>query len=313
MKSKAKIVFMGTPEFACAILNQLYNLPIEVVAVFTQPDRPVGRKKILQAPPIKLLALAHQTKVYQPNKIKDDLETLKTLAPDMIVTCAYGQFLPSAILHIPKFGCVNVHASLLPKYRGGAPIHWALINGEKQTGITLMEMDVKMDAGAIYKQEAIDITFEDTTQTLSKKLEQLGAMMIKDHLLDIIDGKVDKKPQDESQVSYAYNISYQDEWIDFKQDGLAVYNRIRGLIDWPVGYITIDSKKVKIHQATFVATTHSYASGLIVSIDEKALRISVKGGFIDVIECQIEGKSKQPISAIFHGVGKSWINKEVNA
>ncbi|MEG1463172.1 MAG: methionyl-tRNA formyltransferase, partial [Anaerorhabdus sp.] len=214
---KPRIIFMGTPQFSCGILETLVEMGENVVAVVTQPDKKVGRKQEIQETPIKIKAKEYGIPVLQPIKIKESIEDVLAFKPDLIVTAAYGQLIPDAILEAPKYRCINVHASLLPKYRGGAPIHMAIINGEKETGITIMYMEKKMDSGDILTQRALPIEIEDTTSDLFEKLELVGKELLKETLPKLLNGEITPISQNEDDVTFAWNISKEQEFISFKR------------------------------------------------------------------------------------------------
>lgn len=222
--TKNKIVFMGTPDFSTSILEMLIE-SYEVVAVVTQPDRPVGRKRTLTPPPVKKVAMAHDLPVYQPEKLSDSetLNTLLNMEYDLIVTAAFGQLLPKALLDHPKYGAVNVHASLLPKYRGGAPIHQAIIDGESETGVTIMYMVERLDAGDMIAQQALPIEDQDNVGTMHDKLSALGTKLLSDTLPSILNGTNPRTAQDDTKASFASNIQREDEWIDWSQDARTIF------------------------------------------------------------------------------------------
>ena len=236
-----KVIFMGTPDFSTKVLEMLIE-EHDVIAVVTQPDRPVGRKRVLTPPPVKRVAEEHNLPVFQPEKLaqSDELAQLLQLEPDLIVTAAFGQLLPDQLLQLPKLGAINVHASLLPKYRGGAPIHQAIIDGEAQTGITIMYMVKKLDAGNIISQKAINIEDNDDVGTMHDKLSVLGANLLKETLPSIVNGTNDSISQDDTQATFASNISREDERIDWTMNAKDIHNHIRGLSPLPVGYTTMD-------------------------------------------------------------------------
>lgn len=304
---KNRVLFMGTPEFAVSILNCLLESDIELVGVVSQPDKPVGRKQILTPTPVKKLALDRHIPVYQPEKVKELAETILALNLDLIVTCAYGQFIPSSILEAPKYGCVNVHASLLPKYRGGAPIHKALINGETETGVTLQKMVKKMDAGNMIDTIKVRITEDDDVGSLHDKLKVAGAALLKAKLPDLFQANVLSLPQDESQVTFAYNITPEEEFVSFKRDVCVVYNQIRGLSPWPIGHGLINGKKLKLIKAFKIVEAHEYPLGEFVAF-EKGLMIACQNGFVVITHCQYEGKERMDAAAFYNGLGKTLIH-----
>ena len=296
-----RVIFMGTPVFSCSILETLIKENYNVVAVVSQPDKKVGRKQEVQMTPVKQLALANNIEVVQPNSIKDEYENILAYKPDLIVTCAYGQFIPKVILDYPKYGCINVHASLLPRYRGGAPIHKVIIDGEKETGITIMEMIPKMDAGKMYAKDSVVIAEDDTTASLHDKLMVCGANLLKNSLPLYLDGKLPGENQDESLATFAYNISKEEEYVSFKRDVNVVYNHIRGLISWPVGYGVVDEKRIKLHKAHKLVAAHDYQSGKILGLENDALKVACENGYIYLDELQLEGKKKMSAKEVFNG------------
>ena len=304
---KNRVLFMGTPDFAVGILNCLLESDIELVGVVSQPDKPVGRKQILTPTPVKKLALERHIPVYQPDKIKDLTETIRDLNLDLIVTCAYGQFIPTAILEAAKYGSVNVHASLLPKYRGGAPIHKAIINGETETGVTLMRMVRQMDAGNMIASVKVAITEDDDMGSLHDKLKVAGAALLKTKLPDLLKENVPTIPQDESQVTFAYNITPEEEFVSFKRDVNVVYNQIRGLSPWPIGFGLINGKKLKLIKAFKIVVNHSDNPGEFVAF-EKGLKIACLNGYVVITQCQYEGKERMDAAAFYNGLGKTLIH-----
>ena len=238
----AKIIFMGTASFSKQVLEKLLENNYNVVAVVTQPDRFVGRKKVLTMPEVKEVALASGIPVYQPLKIKEEYQEIIALEPDLIITAAYGQIVPEAVLNAPKIGCINVHASLLPKYRGGAPVHYAIMEGEEVTGVTIMYMVKKMDAGNIISQVEVPIGAEETTGELYERLSIAGAELLLETLPSVLAGTNESIAQDESLVTYSPTISHEQEKIDFSKSALRVYNQVRGMNPWPGAYTTYQGK-----------------------------------------------------------------------
>lgn len=235
------IIFMGTPAFSAPILRMLVEEGYKVKAVVTQPDRPVGRKKVLTAPPVKEEAIQLGLPVIQPNKLKgsEELDQIIALKPDLIITAAFGQILPKELLEVPELGCINVHASLLPAYRGGAPIHQAIIDGQSKTGVTIMYMEEKLDAGDIISQSEISIEHTDDTGLLFEKLSAIGSELLKETLPSIIAKMNSRTKQDDTKVTFAKNISREQERIDWNNSTLQIHNQIRGLHPWPVAYTTV--------------------------------------------------------------------------
>ena len=296
-----KIVFMGTPDFSVGPLKEL-NKNYDVIAVVTQPDKQVGRKKEIKYSDVKEFALENNIKVLQPIKIREDYEEIIKLEPDIIITCAYGQIIPKEILDYPKYGCINIHASLLPKLRGGAPIHKAIINGYEKTGITIMYMDEKMDSGDIIYQEEIKIEDDDNAGTLFEKLSILGSNMIIKVLPSIINGTNNRIKQNEDEVTYAYNITREEEKIDFNNETKIVYNKIRGLYPWPVGYAILDDKKVKIYTSLIGESNKEGLPGEIINIYDDSIGVKTLNGEILLKEIQFEGKKKMNVKDYLNGI-----------
>ena len=246
--NQLKIVFMGTATFSEAVLKSLIQHDYNIVQVVSQPDRRVGRKKELKMPEVKVVALEHDIPVFQPQRIKEDYQAIIDMQPDLIITAAYGQMIPQEVLDCPRLGCINVHASLLPKYRGGAPVHYAILNGDEKTGVTIMYMVKKMDAGNIIYQKETPISNDETVGELYDRLSTLGAEAIIEALPSIIDGTNASIPQDETLVTYSPVISREQEKIDFDKPAQEVYNKVRGLNPWPGAYTTYLGKTVKIYQ-----------------------------------------------------------------
>ena len=305
---KKRVCFMGTPQFAVAILDALVQSDVEVVAVVSQPDKKVGRKQILQATPVKEKALNLGIPVLQPEKIKESLEDLKVLDLDLIVTCAYGQFIPESILNTPRFGSVNIHASLLPKYRGGAPIHKAIINGETESGITIMRMVKKMDAGDIIFQESCPIHEEDDFGALHDRLQILGSEMILKYLSELFNPDLKTIPQDESLVTFSYNITSEEEFVNFNNSMRNVLNHIRGLNPWPVAHSVFENKKVKLFKASKSDITSDAKVGTVLGLFNEGLAIKVLDGVVLIHELQVEGKNRMTAQAFYQGMGKQWVN-----
>ena len=308
----SKIIFMGTPDFSTKVLEMLIA-EHDVIAVVTQPDRPVGRKKILTPPPVKNVAVEHEIPVYQPEKLNNssELEELLSLDADIIVTAAFGQLLPESLLKAPRLGAINVHASLLPKYRGGAPIHQAIIDGEKETGITIMYMVKNLDAGNIISQKAIRIDDSDNVGTMHDKLSFLGAELLKDTLPCIIDGTNDSIPQDDTKATFASNISREDERIDWQQSAQAIHNHIRGLSPWPVAYTTMDDKNLKLFDAHIV-TDKKAKPGVIIETTKKELIIGTgSNDAIALTEIQFAGKKRMQVVNYLSGVQDTLVGKQL--
>jgi methionyl-tRNA formyltransferase len=308
----SNIIFMGTPDFSTTVLEMLIA-EHNVIAVVTQPDRPVGRKKKMTPPPVKEIAVKHGLPVYQPEKLtqSEELEQLIALDSDLIVTAAFGQLLPEKLLEAPKLGAINVHASLLPKYRGGAPIHQAIIDGEKQTGITIMYMAKKLDAGDIIAQRAIDIEQQDDVGTMHDKLSFLGADLLKETLPSIINGTNNRQPQDDSKATFASNISRDDEKIDWQQPAEAIYNHIRGLSPWPVAYTIMDDANMKLY-AAHIVTNKDGKPGEIIETTKKAIIVGTGShDAIALTDIQVAGKKRMLAANYLSGVQTSLVGKEL--
>ncbi|MCH1940569.1 methionyl-tRNA formyltransferase [Holdemania massiliensis] len=305
---KTRVLFMGTPEFACGILQALTQLPfVELVGVVSQPDKKVGRQQKLQMTPVHALAEQLGLPVLQPQKIRTDYAEVLDLQPELIVTCAYGQMVPEAVLNAPKHGCINVHASLLPKYRGGSPIHTAIIQGETESGVTIMQMVKKMDAGDMLAVKKVAIDEEDTTEMLHDKLQAAGSALLKECLLDYLEGRITPIAQDETQVSFAWNITKEQEQIDFSQTGRQIYNQIRGLISWPVGYGVIAGQKMKFWGVRYREDKTEQPSGTILGFDEMGMLVAAGGVMIVITELQMEGKKRVGAKDFYNGKGKQLI------
>lgn len=301
---KKKIVFMGTPEFAVPILEGLIE-NYHVVGVVSQPDKKIGRKQILSPTPVKICAINHQIKVLQPQDIKKDYQEIINLNPDIIITCAYGQIISKELLDYPKYGCINVHASLLPKLRGGAPIHKAILQGHNKTGITIMYMDVKMDSGDIISQVKTTIEEDDCLQTLQEKLSQLGKKHLLEVLPSIFNGINKRIKQNEEEVTYAYNIKREEEHIDFSKSSRDIYNRIRGLSKTPGAYAMLDSQVMKIYKSRFGEKEYQgKKDGEIVAIYKDGIGIKTKDGEIIITEIKPFGKKEMKVKDYLNGIKK---------
>lgn len=301
MKDK-KVVFMGTPSFAVPVLEALIE-NTNVVGVVTQPDKEVGRKKILTPSKIKEVALKHNIKVLQPKKIREDYQDIIDLNPDIIVTCAYGQIIPKELIYYPEYDTVNVHASLLPKLRGGAPIEHAIIDGYQKTGITIMFTDPGMDSGDIISQEEINIESNDTYDTLSNKLSLLGPKLLIKTLPSIFDKTCKRIKQNEEEVTYAYTIKREDEHIDFNKNTKEVINRIKGLSSVPGAYALLDDQNVKIYDAT-LGNSRCGKNGEIINIYPNGIGVSTNDGEIIITKLQFPGKKVLNAKDYLNGINK---------
>ena len=298
---KLKILFMGTPDFSVNVLNGLIE-NYDVVGVVTQPDKEVGRHRELKAPPVKEVALKNNIPVYQPSRIKQEYDKLLTLDVDMIVTCAYGQIIPKVLLDFPKYGCINVHASLLPKLRGGAPIHKAIINNYPRTGVTIMYMVEKMDAGDIISQVETEILPSDNLESLHDRLSILGTKLLLETIPNIVSGNINPIKQNEEEVTYAWNITREEEHIDFNKSVIEIFNQIRGLSPHPGAYAMLDGNIVKIYASRISDSFYStLKNGEIGKIYKDGIGVSCKDGEIIITEIQFAGKKRMKVSDYLNG------------
>ena len=298
-----KIVFMGTPTFGREILKCLHQNGYDVVLAVCQPDKYVGRKHVLTSCEVKQYCIENNIEVFQPVKIREDYSRVLQVNPDLIVTCAYGQIIPKIILD--KCKCINVHASLLPKLRGGAPIQHAIIDGYSTTGITIMEMSNKMDAGDIISQSSIDIDINDTYSSLHDKLIKVATKLLLDTIGSVIDNSYVAIKQNENEVTFGYNILPQQEHIDFNKSYMQVYNQIRGLADVPYAYGIVEGKKVKLCQVSTSDIVSENANGTIVFVS-KGLGVVVDNRVIVIEKLQLEGKNITSAKDFRNGVARNW-------
>lgn len=301
-----KIVFMGTPDFSVPVLRQIIADGYHVIGVVTQPDRPVGRKKVLTPPPVKVEALKQGIPVFQPEKIRrpEELQPILDLQPDLVVTAAFGQILPKQLLDAPRYGCINVHASLLPELRGGAPIHYAILQGKEKTGVTIMYMAEKLDAGDIITQVEVPILEYDNVGTMHDKLSEAGAKLLSETLPKLINGDLTAIQQNEEEATFASNIKREQEKIDWSQTGETIYNHIRGLNPWPGAYTTLQSNVLKIWQSEKIPLQVKEAPGTIVKLEEDGFIVATGNQtFIKVTELQPSGKKKMTAGQFLRGAG----------
>lgn len=299
-----RVIFMGTPDFAVPVLQSIIEANYEVVLVVTQPDRPKGRKRKLAAPPVKETAISFNIPVFQPEKLADEYETLLSYEADIIITAAYGQLLPKALLETPSFGCVNVHASLLPELRGGAPIHYAILQGKKETGITIMYMAEKLDAGDIISQAEIPIEPTDHVGILHDELSVLGAELLIETLPTIFEKTNNRVKQNDNEATFASNITREQEQVDWNKSSEDVYNQIRGLHPWPVAYTNFKGNRMKIWWAE--RTERKYANqdpGKIVEIknEEGFIVVCGDGKGLLMTEVQPAGKKRLSVTDFLRG------------
>lgn len=293
---------MGTPDFSVPVLQTLLKDGYEVVAVVTQPDRPKGRKRVLTPPPVKVEALKHEIPVLQPEKIRLEEEYEQVLAyePDLIVTAAFGQILPTSILEAPKYGCINVHASLLPELRGGAPIHYSILQGKPKTGVTIMYMVEKLDAGDILTQVEVPIEERDHVGTLHDKLSAAGAKLLSETIPSLVKGEITPVKQNDDEATFASNIKREQEKIDWARTGEEIYNHIRGLHPWPVAYTTADGQVMKIWWGEKVSA--SGKPGTVLSLEEAGFIVATGNETaIKVTELQPAGKKRMDAAQYLRG------------
>ncbi len=300
-----RIVFMGTPEFALPSLQILIDGDDPVVGVFTQPDQPSGRGMALHAPPVKVLAEAHRIPVFQPAKLRVPgvLEQLESWQPDLIVVAAYGRILPNTILTLPQYSCINVHASLLPKYRGAGPIQWAIANGEAETGITIMQISEQMDAGDILLQKVIPIAPTDTGGSLHDKLARLGAEALREAVGLLKEGQLTARPQNEAEVTSAPLITKEDGRIDWGLAADTIERRVRAFNPWPSAYTMLNGKLLKIFAAQVEQLPHfsHTVPGTVVEVTPVSLSVATGKGILTLLEVQLEGKKRLPIEEFLRG------------
>lgn len=298
-----KVIFMGTPDIAVPALEKIIEAGHEVVLVVSQPDKPVGRSKALKHTPVKECALAHGIEVYQPERIRaeESVAFLQQFEVDVIVVEAFGQIVPQAILDIPKHCCVNIHTSLLPKYRGAAPIQWAVLNGDLVTGVTTMRMEAGLDTGDIIMQAEKIINEGETTGTLFERLARAGAKLIVQTLEAIENGTATYTPQDESKVTHTSKITKEMGSIDWNRSAKEIECWIRGMDPWPSAYTKLDDKNVKIWKAKVVSDEQLAKPGTIVRVSKHALEVQTGDGILAILELQIEGKKRMTTDAFLCG------------
>jgi len=300
-KKDAKIIFMGTPEISSKVLEGLILDGYNIIAVIAQPDRPVGRKKVLMPVPTKVVAEKYNIPVYQPVKIRKEYEFVNDLHPDLILTLAYGQIVPQGLLDIPTFGAINLHGSLLPKYRGAAPIQYALLNNDKVTGMTLMRMTKEMDAGEMYAKKEIAIDEEDNSTSLFAKMGDLALELAKESLPLFLEGKLEGIPQDESQVTFAPSIKPEEEKIDLNKAKEQIFGQIRALSETPGSYLYLNELKLKIYKAKIVSDEILGEIGTIVRADKGGLYLQTVNGIIALLDLQKEGKNRMDYKSFING------------
>jgi len=297
------IIFMGTPEFAVPSLAMLSASDNNLVGIVTQPDRPKGRGKHLHAPPVKQLALQHGLPLVQPEKIKEEnfIQWVKTINPDLMVVVAFGQILPPKLLRIPSYGCINLHASLLPNYRGAAPINWALINGETRTGVTTILMNEWMDAGDILLQRETDIALEDDALTLSHHLSILGAKLLFETISQLKRGMLHPLPQDHSKASYAPLLKKEDGHIDWKKEAKIIHHQIRGTFPWPGGFTTWENKFLKILKSKVIDEETKEQPGTVSQVSLEGIKVATGKGYLVLTELQLQDRKKMSAAEFIRG------------
>ena len=301
--NKLKVVFMGTPSFAVPVLEELIN-KCNVLMVVCQPDRKKNRHGDVIYPETKKVAIEHNIETFQPVKLREDYKKIIDANPDIIITCAYGQIVPDEILNFPKYGCINIHGSLLPELRGGAPIHWAIIRGYKETGITIMDMNSKMDAGDIITQASIKIEDDMTLEELYDKMSYLGRDLLMKVLPNIISGKIIRIVQDDNEATFAYNISKEDMKIDFSKKSKDIKNLVRGLCPVPGAYCYLDGKRVKIYEVDILNDDSEGNYGEIVKIDKDGIICNTSDKLIKIKDIAVEGKKRCNVYDYLNGVNK---------
>ena len=300
-----RVIFMGTPDFAVGTLEEIIKAGHEVVLVVSQPDKAVGRSKALRYTPVKACAFEHGIEVYQPQKVRDSecIERLRTYHPDIIIVEAFGQIIPRAILDMPRYGCVNVHASLLPKYRGAAPIQWAVIDGEKETGVTTMMMDVGLDTGDILETKVIPLDPKETSGSLFEKLSEAGGPLILSTLEKLEKGTITRTPQGESGTSYAKMLTKTLGDINWTMSATAIERLIRGLNPWPSAYTFYNGKTLKIWDADVLeeAVPTDAVPGQVLQADKHGFTVAAGEGILKINELQLEGKKRMAADALLRG------------
>jgi len=299
--SNIKVIFCGTPLIASKILQTLLDLNVNLVACISQPDRELDRNKKVIFSQTKKIAIDNNIKLFQPEKISTIYDEINKLKPDLIITCAYGQFISENILNVPKLGAINIHTSLLPKLRGGAPIHRAIINGEIKTGVTLMKMIKKMDAGDILFQEEVEISKTDNYDDLYLKLINTSSNMIKNNLIDIINKNYNSKVQNETEVTFGFNIKLEETFIDFNKSSFEIYNLIRGLNSKPSAKINFNNSIIKIWESNITNFKSNLKPGTIFKIDKTGIHVSTNDYDISLTRIQIPSKKPMLVSDIING------------
>lgn len=298
-----RVIFMGTPDFAVGTLEEIVAAGHEVVLVVSQPDKAVGRSKALKYTPVKACALAHGIEVYQPERVRNEecIEYLRSYEPDIIIVEAFGQLIPKAILDMPCYGCVNVHASLLPKYRGAAPIQWAVINGDPVTGVTTMRMDEGLDTGDMIMKREVALREDETGGSLFERLSEAGAKLCVETMAAIENGTAVYTPQDHEQATHTKKIYKEMGSIDWSRDAQTIECLIRGLDPWPSAYTRLNDRTLKIWKAKVIAGDSDMPPGCIVKADREGLLVQTGEGMLLLTEVQLEGKKRMSAEAFLNG------------
>ena len=298
-----RVIFMGTPDFAVGTLQALQEAGYDIVLAVTQPDKPKGRKQILEAPPVKQEAERLGIPTFQPRRVREpeSLQVLRDYEPDLIVVAAFGQILPKELLEMPRYGCINVHASLLPKYRGAAPIQWAILNGDAVAGVTIMRMDVGLDTGDMIAQREIEVTPQETGGSLFDRLADLGAKLCVDTIPSIVDGTAVYTPQDESAATKVGLIKKEDGQIDFSKDACVIERQIRALNPWPSAYTSLGGKTLKLWESYVGEASSDAAPGTIVSVEKDRFGVQTGDGVLVCTQVQLEGKKRMPAADFLRG------------
>ena len=300
-KKDLNLLFMGTPEISAYVFEQMILDGYHFVGLVAQPDHPVGRKGIIEKVPTKVIAEKYNIPVFQPIKIRKDFSFMDNLKVDLVITLAYGQIVPQGFLDIPRFGCLNLHGSLLPKLRGASPVQTALINNEKVTGVTLMEMVAAMDAGRMYGKKEVVIEEDDNATSLFKKISEAAKDLVLELLPKYVNGELEGIPQDENEVTFCSLIKPEQEKIDLSKDILEVYGYIRGLSDEPGAYLYLDNQKLKIFKAKIANDLVTAEVGTIVQADKRGLLLQCQNGQLAILELQKEGKKRMDYKAFING------------
>lgn len=306
-----RVVYMGTPEIAAKVLKAVHEMPVDIVGVWTQPDKPVGRRQVMTPPPVKTLAVEYGIPVYQPQRIKrkSAVAELKALQPDLILVTAYGQLLSEEILAIPPMGCINMHASLLPKYRGAAPIQWAVASGETETGVTAMRMDKGMDTGDILLQKTVAIEEQETAETLYDKLAEEGGRLMQEVLSVLLSGReLPRREQAEEEATYAPIIRKEDGKIDWTMSARQIEQRVRGFYPWPCAFTGLDGKKLTVLRARVLTeekADNAAAPGTVLpqGLEGRHQRLLVQtgSGVLELLQVQLQGKKAMEAEAFLRG------------